>query len=116
MEEQAKKNDLVEDVANNAEDQDLSFGPRFCNMCDQEAEDGYQLDAHIWTEHEDDDQSTYIFHCVQCDKKCKMLKDLMTHKKKKHLENVSICWNFSNGVCPLRTFTGLNMKLKESQT
>ena len=29
-----------------------------------------------------------------------MLKDLMTHKKKKHIENVSICWNFSNGVCP----------------
>ena len=55
MEEQAKKNDLIEDVANNAEDLDLSFGPRFCNMCDQEAEDGYQLDAHIWTEHEDDD-------------------------------------------------------------
>ena len=38
-------------------------------MCDHEAEDGYQLDAHIWTQHEDDDQSTFIFHCVQCDKK-----------------------------------------------
>ena len=100
MEEQAKKNDFIEDVANDAEDLDLSFGPRFCNMCDHEAEDGYQLDAHHWTEHEDDDQSTYIFHCVQCEKKFKMLKDLMTHKKKKHQENVSICWNFSNGVCP----------------
>ena len=44
--------------------------------------------------------STYILHCVQCDKKFKMMKDLMIHKKKKHLENVSICWNFSNGVCP----------------
>ena len=44
--------------------------------------------------------STYIFHCVQCEKKFKMLKDLMTHKKKKHKQNVSICWNFSNGVCP----------------
>ena len=49
MGEQAKKND-------NAEELDLSFGPRFCNICDHEAEDGYQLDVHHWTEHEDDDQ------------------------------------------------------------
>ena len=24
----------------------------------------------------------------------------MTHKKKEHIENVSICWNFSDGSCP----------------
>ena len=24
----------------------------------------------------------------------------MVHKKKEHLENVSICWNFADGSCP----------------
>ena len=24
----------------------------------------------------------------------------MTHKKMKHIENVSLCWHFSNGECP----------------
>ena len=41
MEEQAKKNDVIEDIANNAEELDLSGGPRICNICDHDAEDGY---------------------------------------------------------------------------
>ena len=114
MEEQAKKKD-IEDVANNAEDLDLSFGPRFCQMCDHEAEDGYQLDAHSWSEHEDEDLSTYQFHCGQCDKKFKMLKDLMTHKKKKHTENISICWNFLNGVCPFGDLCWFKHEINSSE-
>ena len=41
MEEQAKKNDVIENFANNAEELDLSVELRFCNICDHDAEDGY---------------------------------------------------------------------------
>ena len=50
LEEQAKQSNLREDPV----DLDLSFGPRYCKICGHESEDGYQLDAHIWSEHEDD--------------------------------------------------------------
>ena len=34
---------------------DLSVGPRFCSKCDYCAEDGYDLDGHFWSEHDDDE-------------------------------------------------------------
>ena len=33
---------------------DMSEGPRYCVKCDYQAEDGYDLDAHTWSEHEED--------------------------------------------------------------
>ena len=51
-------------------------------------------------EHEDEDEEPYLFHCQQCDKKFKILKDLMMHKKINHVENVNVCWHFLNGFCP----------------
>ena len=81
------------------EDLDLSFGPRYCNICGFETEDGYQLDGHLWSEHEDEDDLK-LFVCQYCDQSFSNLKNLMTHKKSNHLENVSICSHFSNGACP----------------
>ena len=34
---------------------DMSFGPMYCRKCGYEAEDGYQLDGNIWSDHEDTD-------------------------------------------------------------
>ena len=79
------------------EELDLSFGPRYCEKCGHEAEDGYQLDAHYWTEHDGNDPN--FFHCQQCDASFTTLKDLMAHKKKNHVENVEICWHYLNGAC-----------------
>ena len=99
MEDLSKKNDIVEVHEKGIEDLDLSFGPRFCDKCDHEAEDGYQLDAHHWSEHDEENKGLYLFHCQHCDERFKILKDLMIHKKMKHVENVDICWHFLNGVC-----------------
>ena len=81
------------------EDLDLSFGPRYCDKCGYEAEDGYQLDGHTWSEHEDDND-VELLPCQHCDKRFSILKELMTHKKSNHVENVSIWWPLSNGACP----------------
>ena len=40
----------------NTDDLDMSEGPRSCNKCDYQAEDGYDLDAHTWSEHDDDEE------------------------------------------------------------
>ena len=81
----------------NTEELDLSFGPRYCSKCDFEAEDGYQLDGHFWSEHDDSDINS--FPCSHCDQTFSTLKDLMSHKKKMHVENVSTCWHFSKSSC-----------------
>ena len=80
-----------------ADDLDMSFGPRYCKKCGYEAEDEYQLDGHVWSEHEDSDITS--LKCQHCDRNFSTLKDLMIHKKMKHIENVSLCWHFSNGAC-----------------
>ena len=36
-------------------DLDMSKGPRYCTKCVYESEDGYNLDTHTWSEHDDDD-------------------------------------------------------------
>ena len=99
MEEITTKNNLVEVSEKDSEDLDLSFGPRFCKKCDHEAKDGYQLDAHHWSEHDEENEDNFVFHCQQCDERFKTLKDLMIHKKIKHVENVDFCWHFSSGFC-----------------
>ena len=80
-------------------DLDLSFGPRYCNKCGYEAEDGYQLDGHLWSEHEEADEEKSL-SCQHCIESFSTLKELMIHKKSNHAEKVSICWHFVNGVCP----------------
>ena len=97
LEEQATEN-----CSSSGKDQeaelDMSFGPRYCKKCGFEAEDGYQLDGHVWSEHEDTESNS--LQCQHCDENFSTLKDLMIHKKGKHVEKVSICWNFSNDTCP----------------
>ena len=63
----------------NGEELDLSIGPRFCRKCHYQAEDGYVLDAHFWSEH-DDDGSEFL-RCKICDESFPSLNDLMIHKK-----------------------------------
>ena len=97
LEEVVKKKSLESDTYPQTE-LDMSFGPRYCIKCGYEAEDGYQLDGHIWSEHEDTDVNS--LHCQHCDQIFSSLKDLMTHKKMKHVENVSFCRHFLNDKCP----------------
>ena len=96
LEENSKQKNVVEGRCD--DELDLSFGPRYCKKCDFEAEDGYQLDGHFWAEHDDSDLD--LLPCQHCDEKFEKLKDLMNHKKMKHVENVSKCWHFINGFCP----------------
>ena len=91
------KNHSLSEEGRLDEELDLSVGPRYCNKCEHEAEDGYQLDAHIWTEH--DEENVEVFTCKYCDKDFTSLKDVMIHKKAMHIEKVSSCWHFSNGLC-----------------
>ena len=98
IEEKAEKNTTVELVENEAEDLDLSFGPRYCKKCDHEAEDGYQLDAHLWSEHEEDEEGA-IF-CKFCNEKFANIPNMMIHKKIKHKEKINYCQNFNSNGCP----------------
>ena len=77
---------------------DTSTDPRNCKECDYEAEDKYDLDAHTWTEHEEEKDETG--GCNACEKTFSSLVNLMHHKKKKHSDKVSSCWKFSEGCCP----------------
>ena len=48
---------------------DTSEGPRYCNKCVYEAEDGYDLDAHTWLGHDDDVQEDLLEnfkHIIGC--------------------------------------------------
>ena len=37
-----------------------SQGVRYCTVCNYEAEDMYDLDAHTWSEHDDADESYHV--------------------------------------------------------
>ena len=91
---------------------DMSFGPRYCEQCNYEADDGYHLDMHTYAEHEQDIDSIEIdeesfqsvdennsLKCQFCDERFNAKKDLMLHKKLKHNENVSVCWKFPSEKC-----------------
>ena len=80
----------------NSEELDLDVGPRYCCKCDYKAEDGYDLDSHFWSEHDDESLS---LSCNLCDESFPVIKDLMMHKKSKHIEKVSFCWNYESGSC-----------------
>ena len=45
----------VENICRDSKELDLSFKPRICNKCGHEAENGYQLYEHVWSELEDGD-------------------------------------------------------------
>ena len=77
-ETEQRKMEAGDDI--DTEDLDLSFGPRYCNKCGYETEDGYQLDGHLWSEHEDEDDVKSLL-CPHCDQTFPILKELMTHKK-----------------------------------
>ena len=79
------------------EELDMSAGPRYCRKCEYQAEDGYDLDGHFWSEHDDDENDSKS--CNFCDESFPTLNDLMMHKKEKHIEKVSFCWNFSTNTC-----------------
>ena len=86
-------------------DLNMSEGPRYCNICDYEAEDGYQLDAHVWSDHDDDveedlpENNQHIIGCNICEEKFENMRDLMKHKKKEHSDRVAMCWKFASGNC-----------------
>ena len=73
-------NDKNHDISQ--DDLDSSEGVRDCKRCDYEAEDRYDLDGHIWTEHEEDEDGHT--NCKFCDEKFANVANLMMHKKIKH--------------------------------
>ena len=36
------------------EEIDMDYGPRYCDKCEFEAADGYELEGHIWSEHDEE--------------------------------------------------------------
>ena len=82
------------------DDLDSSEGVRYCKRCDYEAEDRYDLDGHIWTEHEEDEDGH--INCKFCDEKFANVANLMMHKKIKHREKINSCQNFNAGGCPFQ--------------
>ena len=79
-----------------SEDCDSSQGDRVCKIC--EAEDMYELDGHIWSEHEEDEDGTIC--CNFCDEKFANISNMMIHKKIKHREKINFCQNFNSSGCP----------------
>ena len=72
-----------------------------CHKCDYTTEDVYELDAHRWMEHEDEDPDTSIytveedqvaekitpqFNCNFCSKTCSTKSFFMKHKKQYNKE------------------------------
>ena len=80
------------------DDLDSSDGARDCGRCDYLAEDKYDLDGHIWSEHEEDEDEKII--CKFCNEMFANLANMMKHKKMKHREKVSICKNYNDIGCP----------------
>ena len=78
-----------------SEDLDSSQGVRFCKRCDYEAEDRYDLDGRIWTEHEEDEEGHLT--CKFCGEKFASIANMMIHKKIKHREKIPTCHNFTAG-------------------
>ena len=91
-----------------------------CPKCNYKTDDVYELDAHRWMEHEDDEPETSIhtnekdevrpnevskkrlmeFNCNFCSETFSRKSDIMKHKKIFHKEKVSTCWKFVAGDCP----------------
>ena len=76
------------------DDLDSSEGVRDCKRCDYQAEDRYELDGHLWSEHEEDEDGHVL--CKFCCEKFANVANLMKHKKIKHREKVVVCKNFND--------------------
>ena len=84
-----------------AENMDMSFeyqSDRHCDQCGYIAENLEDLQAHTNMEHTSEDIIATI-SCDFCDHCLKNKFEVMKHKKVKHVEKVSTCWNFSLGKC-----------------
>lgn len=112
-----------------SDDMDISResqGARYCVICDYEAEDFYDLEAHTWSEHEEVEkvdhskrnleennkesaecvsiqqvlhQNEGLITCNFCGENFATQRSVMEHKKRVHTEKVALCWNFSSGKC-----------------
>ena len=108
---------LLEEKVKPVEEESVStqtFRILSCHKCDFKVDDVYELDAHRWMEHEDDEPDTGIrtvdeenvsqrlstqFHCNFCSKTFSSKSNIMMHKKQDHEENVTTCWKFIAGEC-----------------
>ena len=79
------------------EDLNMTEGPRYCYSCEYQAEDGYDLYAHTWSEHEEKQTSPNEITCNLCEETFGHINDLMKHKKIHHYEKVAICRMFASG-------------------
>ena len=94
-------------------DLDMSTGPRYCEKCDFEAPNGYEMDGHMWSEHDEEEEDA--FKCQYCDENFTLLKDLMGHKKTQHEEKISLCWYFFNKSCTFGDKCWFSHKIYDSQ-
>ena len=96
------------------DDLDSSEGARDCRRCDYLAEDRYDLDGHIWYEHEEDEDGRIL--CKFCGEKFASIANLMKHKKIKHREKVNICKNFNDSGCPFEDQKCWFLHMKNEET
>ena len=68
-----------------------SQDPRNCELCEYEAENMYDFDAHTWELHMSsaEDGPNHI-PCTFCDETFENNRDLMNHKKKEHTDKGEI--------------------------
>ena len=66
-----------------------------CKLCDFEADDVYELDAHWFSTRCGDS----LLHCHYCDRNYLTKGDLMKHRKRNHPEKVNSCLHFFGGGC-----------------
>ena len=71
-----------------------------CDECEYPAEDLLDLGEHLYVVHTLEDQSNDI-KCYFCDNRFKTKSEIMTHRKKEHVEKVDACRLFSEGKCYL---------------
>ena len=93
---------------------DYSSGPIDCKRCEYQAEDGYDLDGHRWSEHEEDEDGHII--CKFCDEKFANVGNLMKHKKLKHREKVAICKHYNSIGCPFEDEKCWFLHIKSNET
>ena len=83
------KNVHVGSHEDSREDLDSSQGFQVCNRCDYEEEDRYELDGHLWYEHEEDENGDVF--CKFCDEKFANIQNMMMHKKINLREKIDFC-------------------------
>ena len=69
-----------------------------CTHCGYPAQDLCDLGAHIYEWHAEANWNE-VFECSICDMRYPCKKELMSHRKKKHIEIVPICRNYIKGTC-----------------